>query len=76
MVTSDNKVRNVGILVVDMLEQNILDHLVFTNYLMYKLKSVFVWFSKSLKEYVLSWTIMNGLNVIGVSHILKALYKW
>ena len=54
MVTSDNKLRNVGILVVDMLEQNILDHLVFTNYLMYKLKSVFVWFSESLKEYVLS----------------------
>ena len=58
VVTSDNKLRNVGILVVDMLEQNILDHLVFTNYLMYKLKSVFVWFSKSLKEYVLSWTII------------------
>ena len=75
MVTLDNKLRNVGILVVDMLEQNILDHLVFTNYLMY-LKSVFVWFSKSLKEYVLSWTIMNGLNVIGVSHIFKAIYKW
>ena len=75
MVTSDNKLRNVDILVVDMLEQNILDHLVFTNYLMYKLKSVFVWFSKSLKEYVLSWTIMNDLNVI-VTHILNAIYKW